>query len=377
MLAATNGSSTGRIKHLLLIGHDAFNAGAQRTLLCLIAGLQKQAPDLSLHLLLLGDGDLKASFQAFCPTTVVTLQELEEHGGLKSDVAFFLHDRSMILGNTVASLPALLSLRKQYLSKDNYWGIFLQEFPQTAAGLGQLAAFHQSWTFFDLILSPSPLAEEIWQDELGFSSSKIDSSRQHWLMIPAKDDISLVRGCEFNQPCPAWPVGSEWRILGFGRDQESFCRFCEALESLRDLLPQAGGLWVGPVGQQRDGLCVQPTLNVSQALEESSVFLLTTGGSAKPGETFGLVAAEALARGCPMLVSGTPWLGIEYWWPSELRDELSCLDGSQLIVRVLRVLNGGKKERIRRKILAESSMSRIDQDWLSGVDALSAFVLSL
>ena len=376
-MANPDAPSTCSRQRLLLIGHDAFNAGAQRALLCLIAGLQKQAPDLSLHLLLLGDGDLRASFQAFCPTTVVTLQELEGCGGLNADVASFLDGGSMILGNTVASLPALLSLRKQYLSKDNYWGIFLQEFPQTAAGLGQLSVFHESWTYFDLIINPSPLAEEIWKDELGLSSSNIDSSRQHWLMIPDRDDISLLIDCDFRQPSPGWAVDSEWRILGFGRDQESFCRFCEALESLRDPLPQAGGLWVGPVGQQRDGLCVQPTVNVSQALEEASVFLLTTGGSAKPGETFGLVAAEALARGCPMLVSGKPWLGVEYWWPSELRDELSCLDGSELIVRILRVLNGGKKERIRRKILAESSMSRIDKDWLSGVDALSAFVLSL
>ncbi|MFL0791194.1 MAG: hypothetical protein AB8E87_13375 [Prochlorococcus sp.] len=376
-MAKSDGPSAGRRQRLLLIGHDAFNAGAQRALLSMIGGLRKQAPALSLQLLLLGDGDLRPSYEALCPTAVLTLQELENDGIARLGFTRFMDRGGIILGNSVASLQALLYLRRQFLSSNIKFGLFIHEFPETAAALGQLFTMHECWKYLNLILTPSPLTESIWKDELKCSQLQLGPMMQRWLMMPVKDDVSLIRGSKLYMPSPVWPVGSEWRILGLGRDQESFCRFSEALESLRDFLPQAGGLWVGPVGQQRDGLCVQPTLNVSQALEEASVFLLTTGGSSKPGETFGLVAAEALSRGCPMLVSGTPWLGIEYWWPSELRDELSCLDGSQLIVRVLRVLNGGKKERIRRKILAESSMSRIDQDWLSGVDALSAFVLSL
>jgi hypothetical protein len=278
-----------------------------------------------------------------------------------------------VLASTVVSLPVLLTLRQRFEARDGLrWGINIQELPATAQTLGVLTTVERAWPTLSLLITPSPAAEVCWREQLqAEEADAAGSEAPEWLVLPDRDDAALVRGYQQRMPPPRWPATWRWRLLGFGRDDESFARFRAMIRRLRDLLPEAGGLWVGPVGSAEEGLIRQETVHVTQALETCSLFLLTTGGSAKPGETFGLVAAEALALGCPMLVAGAPIVGVKHWWPVELRPELRCDDSEALLVRILRVLRGGEAERERRRRLAAPCLEQLQRDWQTGIAALA------
>jgi hypothetical protein len=57
---------------LLVFGHDAYNAGSQRSLLALLTELRLLIPTLGLHLILLAGGELLDSFRALCPVTILS-----------------------------------------------------------------------------------------------------------------------------------------------------------------------------------------------------------------------------------------------------------------------------------------------------------------
>jgi glycosyltransferase involved in cell wall biosynthesis len=68
--AATRSSADDGAARLLLVGHDAFPAGAQQLLLHLARHLQRAA-GMRVECLLLGDGALAAEYQAVAPTAVI------------------------------------------------------------------------------------------------------------------------------------------------------------------------------------------------------------------------------------------------------------------------------------------------------------------
>jgi glycosyltransferase involved in cell wall biosynthesis len=67
----------GEKQKLLLIGHDAFQAGAQRNLLSIATTLQNRF-GVDVHVVLLGDGEMLGRYQAAVPTTVSGPQTIDQ-----------------------------------------------------------------------------------------------------------------------------------------------------------------------------------------------------------------------------------------------------------------------------------------------------------
>lgn len=348
---------------VLFIGHDAFNAGSQRALLWLIAELRLQQPELTLGLLLLDEGLLIHNYKAQCPLSVISLDDIQQ-GDHDLLVDVLPKPGATVIANSVMSLPALLALRS--LLGDNFcrWGLWIHELPDTVVDQELINRLQQATNILNTIITPSPLAEDLWKRNL-MGDRPVDSMQFHnpnWLVLPPKD-TGYKESTTNNQLIkPRWPDGSSCRLLGFGRDQESFERFRSTLRDLKRIIPDAGALWVGPVGAEEAGLVWMPFVDVTLALQQASLFLLTTGGSAKCGESFGLIAAQSLMIGCPIISIGTSPLGVANWWPKELQSDLSLLNRAELLERIQKVYEGGKQEGLRRYLLAKPYIEKLEQD---------------
>ena len=261
--------------------------------------------------------------------------------------------------NSVASLEVAVQLRKQIYLPTQRWGLYICEFVESDVSRKYAQVIRQSFSCFDVLVVPSPLARSAWEP--------LVPPGTQWVIIPSKDDRSLVVNRKSKSPDPRWLIHSGLKLLGFGRDQQSFDRFRKAIAHLIEFMPDLLGLWVGPVGYSEGYVVHQETVDVSLALDSASVLLVTTGGISKPGETFGLVIAEALKHGCPVFAVDHPPLGIAHWRRKELKHELVCDDLDQLLVRILKSLRDPKGDRYRRQLLASESISQLQADWSQGI----------
>jgi len=362
---------------VLFIGHDAFNAGSQRALLWLITELRIQHPELSLGLLLLEEGSLINAYAAECSLSIVSLNDIQS--GDHDLLAHVLpRPGATVISNSVVSLPALLHLRKLLGDDFCQWGLWIHELPDTVKNLALMNTLEQATNKLNFIVTPSPLAEDLWKQHLIHEQELAKTSilrKQNWVLIPPNDIKYELPNADALSIKPRWPDKSSCRILGFGRDQESFERFRSTLRDLRRIIPDAVALWVGPIGAEEPGLAWMPFVDVTLALQQASLFLLTTGGSAKRGESFGLIAAQSLMIGCPIISVGTPPLGVAHWWPKDLQLDLSLVNRDELLERIQKVYEGDKEERLRRYLLAKPYLEKLEQDRRLGMKQLIQIIL--
>ena len=360
-----------RKNDILFIGHDAFNAGSQRALLWLITELRLQHPELSLGLLLLDEGSLVNAYEAQCSLSVISLDNIQQ-GDHNLLVDVLPKPGATVIANTVMSLPALLALRN--LLGENFcrWGLWGHELPDTIFDQELINTLQLAKNVLNIIVTPSPLAEDLWKQSL-ILDRPTDSKLLHnsnWLVLPPNDTRYKEQTTNNLLIKPRWPDKSSCRILGFGRDQESFERFRSTIRDLRCIIPDAVALWVGPIGAEEPGLTWMLLVDVTLALQQASLFVLTTGGSAKSGESFGLIAAESLMVGCPMLSVGAPPLGVAHWWPKELQLDLAVMNQKELLERIQETYEGGNKERLRRRLLAQPYLTKLARDRRLGIKQL-------
>jgi len=91
----------GEENEVLVIGHDACRAGAQKLLLTLLRQWKRTRP-FSFRLILVGDGVLRPQFEAICPTLL--LAEYPDAARRKAVLKFFLKTRpAIIYSNTVVN----------------------------------------------------------------------------------------------------------------------------------------------------------------------------------------------------------------------------------------------------------------------------------
>jgi len=102
-------SRSRRRTRVLVIGHDAFRAGAQVVLLALLKEWKASAI-CDFQLVLLGDGVLRSDFEALCPTLVLS-DHAEEPARLKALEAFCRLRPDVIVANSVVCGPFLPHLK--------------------------------------------------------------------------------------------------------------------------------------------------------------------------------------------------------------------------------------------------------------------------
>lgn len=351
---------TSRKVDLLFIGHDAYNAGSQRALLWLIAEIRLQIPEFCIGLLLLNEGLLIRNYETQCSLSVISLENIKQGDhDLLANVLPKLD--ATVIANSAMSLQALLALRN--LLGDNFcrWGLWIHELPDANEDQGFMNLLQQATNILDIIVTPSPLAEDLWKQNL-MRDRGADSKELHkpkWHILPPNDTRYKELKTNSLLIKPYWLDKSSCRILGFGRDQESFERFRSSLRELRQILPNAVALWVGPVGAEDPGLAWMPFVDVTLALQQATLFLLT---SVKRGESFGLIAAQSLMIGCPVLSVGSSPLGVANWWPKELQSDLALVNRDELLKRILKIYQGGNQERLRRYLLAKPYHKNLEKD---------------
>ena len=113
-LALTDGVEKKITRHsqrprVLVVGHDAFRAGAQIVLLTMLQEWRAHG-QCDFQLVLLGDGVLRKEFEAVCPTLVVTDHATEAHQKRALE-EFCRPVPDVILANTVVAGPFLPALK--------------------------------------------------------------------------------------------------------------------------------------------------------------------------------------------------------------------------------------------------------------------------
>ncbi|QPN59093.1 glycoside hydrolase family 99-like domain-containing protein [Synechococcus sp. CBW1002] len=367
-LEAVQRALTPRTGGLVLLGHDACNAGAQRTLLCWLAELRRALPQLELQVVVLGEGELLASYDALAPTRVV------QPDALAGELAAFAARQGTwaVLANSVVSLPplqrALAALTPE--QAPTWRGLFVHELPSMIRALGLQNALEQACAAFDLLVSPSRLVNA---ELLATDSAAGPGSGASRLVVPPRDERRwLQRPERFCPPPPSLPEDA-FVVLGCGRDRGTLERFLAVLLPLRQQWPAAEGLWVGPVAPllPLPGLHCLPRLDIEAALQRAAAFVLSTGGRSNPGESYGLVAADAVRQAVPVIDFGQP-LGLREWLPG-YPEGCRLREPAEAVALLLELAADGARARALRQKLAEQARvfrSRDDQAWRAGVDAV-------
>ena len=309
---------------MAIIGHDAFNAGSQRSLLSLLSELKNQWPSLRMELLLLDDGDLFSSYMNTCPTILISSEKaIERISGLLSTV-----DNKIVLGNTILSLSILLQVKAS--DKDGKATICLQlcELLTTVREMGYWDELKEAQKYLNYIICPSPQLAKSLVCELGYRYDQL-------IVFPPSDDMHL------NNRRAITPLESKFSgeisLMSCGRDLESYICFEACYLGIKNVFSRLNGIWLGPVKPRSPvvGLNWIEQGDVTSLLKNSDFFFVCSCGPAKRGETYGLVASEAIRLGIPVIDFGQP-LGVKEFlpnYPSIL--SVQSVDGAISVVREL------------------------------------------
>ena len=349
---------------ILFIGHDAFNAGAQRSLLTLISDVRSRYPSLQLAVLLLGGGMLLHSYRALCPSRCIDLQLLGDctldpsQSGLWSILP---RDAGAVVVNSTASLPGLEAL--SVISGDRCWHEYLlvHEFPVETMRRGLMPSLETALMSLKGIVVPSPMARSMWMDIF----SPLTSSPGLFWCLPPEDSPDLVLSVIQDAPLEEWASWNGLRLLGFGHDFQSFQRFSLAVLGMIARGASVRGLWVGSAGIGDDNIAIQSGVDVSAAVEAASVLVVV-----KSGETFGLVVKEALARGCPVVVGRSLPLGIASWWKSGQLPGLYVVDDTAVCDQLEKFVFESPVWRRCRQEGVANFLRSLHQERLCGLDRL-------
>ncbi|PSI00275.1 hypothetical protein C7K08_14055 [Synechococcus lacustris str. Tous] len=71
-----------------------------------------------------------------------------------------------------------------------------------------------------------------------------------------------------------------------------------------------------------------------------------------------------------MLSVGAPPLGVAHWWPKELQLDLAVMNQKELLERIQETYEGGNKERLRRRLLAQPYLTKLARDRRLGIKQL-------
>ncbi|QPN65893.1 glycoside hydrolase family 99-like domain-containing protein [Synechococcus sp. CBW1006] len=356
-LEAVQRAVTPRLGGLVLLGHDACNAGAQRTLLCWLAELRRALPQLEIQVLVLGGGELLASCDALAPTRVVAPSTLA-----RVLDSFAARQRGWaVLAQSLLSLPPLLEALAALAPEraPAFRGLFVHELPGLIASLGLEPALHQAAADFDLVVCPSPLVA---------AAMPADLAPRRLLVVPPRDQRCWLQRPETFLASPPRLAEGAFLLLGCGREAGALARFLAVWRPLRQQWPAAEALWVGPLapGGAIEGLHWRPQLAIDAALARSDAFLLCSAG-----ESYGLVAAAAVRQAVPLISFGQP-LGLRDWLPG-YPERCRVQGPAEAVALLLELAAAGAAAGALRQALAEQARlfsAREDQAWREGVAAV-------
>ncbi len=211
--AITGFSRTARPSgRLLLVGHDAFSAGAQSLLLHVARQLQR-AHGVSVSILLLDGGGMLEGFRAAAPTRVMTLSDpgLPAHLRQLRDQGF---DAAIV--NSAASASIGRHLHEAGIT----FTLLVHELPALLAEKNLLGGLSEAWPLAQNLVFPAKIVRDSVEALVGQPGAAPSGSAQSDPMLPGETPVRLLpQGLYRAHPFSARARHALRRRLGVGEKE--------------------------------------------------------------------------------------------------------------------------------------------------------------
>lgn len=280
---------------LLLVGHDAFPAGAQMLLLHLARQLWR-AHGVRLEILLLGDGALRAAYAAVAPTTV-----LEDAAHWPAHLAGCA---ARGLGAAVVNSAVSGAIVAQLAANGIVATLLVHELPRLLAEKGAGAAAREGAAAARRIVFPAPMVEA------GFATvAPFDPAIARVMPQGNYRAVVFDRAARARVRAELGLAEGQGLVLGagFGDLRKGFDLFLQTWRSLVRLCPDAVCAWIGAIdpavqsylgpeiaAAEAQGSFVRPGFreDAADSFSAADVFCLSSRE-----DPFPTVAVEAMAAG--------------------------------------------------------------------------------
>lgn len=285
----------GQKTKILLVGHDAFPAGAQQLLLNLGRTLRRQF-GMEIEFLLCGDGDLAESYSDIATTHVCSQQ-----AGLSSTISrLTAHDFKLAITNTLASGVAVTSLKEHGFKVVS----LVHELPRIVKEKNLFSAASAIAQNSDVIVFPVEAVRDAFLTEISDTAKPIVVRPQGLYQKIVRVPDAKAKVLDELQLPPDTKIVLN---IGFGDLRKGIDLFCAASQLVSRQRKDVVFVWVGRVDVVcatwiKDPLAfpdvrfVGQLSDVSKYLSAADVFALTSREDPYPS-----VALEAMSLGVPVL----------------------------------------------------------------------------